>query len=110
MRVRHRRGPRPMVVAGLVGLAALGLAPGAWAQEHTADPYKPYNGAYEQFVYPTYPNGLGYVPNQGVLTGRSGTGRANQFQNFVDDLDGGGLGDEPGSAPRRSGPGVPYYQ
>src|SRR5712675_3774671 len=63
---------RPFAVAGLLGLAALASPLRATAQDHTPDPYKPYNAGYDQFVYPTYPNGIGLVPNQNVLEGRSG--------------------------------------
>lgn len=96
---------RPFALAGLLGLAAIGSAPRAMAQDHTPDPYKPYNAAYDSFVYPTYPNSYGLVPNQGILQGRAGYSGANRFQDFID---GGDYGDAPFS-PRRTGPGVPYY-
>jgi len=77
-------------------------------QGFTADPYKPYNQQYEQFVYPTYPSSAGITPNQGILEQNS-RGRAyGDFQSAVEadlnrdfDQDLGRRG--------RSGTGVPYY-
>jgi hypothetical protein len=103
------------VVAGLGLLACLAPAPRAWSQ-HTPDPYNgvgEYNGGLEPFLYATYPNALGFVPNQGALVGgRAGGGSAaNQFQNYLDNLDGANVagGGYQASSVRRSGPGVPYY-
>src|SRR3954447_12335725 len=98
---------RRFAVAGLLCLAALAPASRLRAQDHTGDPYKPYNSAYEQFVYPVYPSGSGYVPNQAVLEGRGGYSSANRLQEYLNGGDA-GLGD-PGYRPRRTGPGVPYY-
>lgn len=96
--------------AGLSALATmvLGLCNVAKAQDHTPDPYKPYNAAYESFVYPVYPGSEGYYPNQGVLNGRTAMSRSNQFQDFLDDLD---ASDRPGEGGRRRGGlGIPYYE
>lgn len=99
---------RSLAVAGLLGFATLGPADRAPAQDHTPDPYRPYNSGYDQFIYPTYPNGVGLVPNQNVLEGRSGFGRANRFQDYLDGGDS-GLGGDLSVGGRRTGPGVPYY-
>lgn len=98
---------RHLASAALLFLANLGWAGQSLAQDHTADPYKPYNQQYEQFVYPTYPGGYGLSPNQGVLEGRSGYSGANQFQRFLDAE--GEAGFDVSGGRRRSGPGVPYY-
>jgi hypothetical protein len=101
---------RPIVTrsAAVLGLVAtmFGLASPAWAQDHTADPYKPYNSGYEPYVYPTYPNNDGYVPNQGILQGYSGASRSNTFQDYLNDDE----GDLFGRSARRLGPGDPYYR
>ncbi|WP_422926408.1 hypothetical protein [Singulisphaera sp. PoT] len=73
------------------------------AQDHTPDPYKPYNAQYDAFAFPSYPNPEGYMPNQSILQGRSGRRSANQYQSYLDELEAGG------SSTRRSGVGVPYY-
>jgi hypothetical protein len=103
------------VVAGLGLLACLAPAPPAWSQ-HTPDPYNgvgEYNGALEPFWYASYPNALGFVPNQGTLTGTrpAGGSASNQFQNYLNNLDGANVagGGYQASSVRRSGPGVPYY-
>jgi hypothetical protein len=106
--------PRPTGPALLTAAAALCLAlPGsASGQGHTPDPYNivgEYNSQFEPYMYATYPNASGVVPNQGRLTGRSGFVGANQFQSYLEDLDGAGL-DESGRFPTRSGPGNPYYR
>src|SRR4051794_19320382 len=98
---------RRFAVAGLLGLAALASDSHLRAQDHTGDPYKPYNSAYEQFVYPVYPTGAGLLPNQAVLEGRGGYSSANRLQEYLNGGDA-GLG-EPGYSRRRTGPGVPYY-
>jgi hypothetical protein len=105
----------PFVVIGLAPLAAVGLTPSAHAQ-HTPDPYNivgEYNLGYEPYMYPTYPNGAGYTPNQGILQGRSGVSRSNQFQNYIDELMGfrGGSEDFGFGASRGGGGfGQPYWR
>lgn len=100
---RNRRATK----ATLLAFASMGWAAWTHAQDHTADPYKPYNQQYEQFVYPTYPSGIGLTPNQGVLEGQGGLRRANQFQRFLDLEE--DRGDELSPMRRRTGPGIPYY-
>jgi hypothetical protein len=95
-------------VAALLLSAVLGASSAAVAQT-SPDPYKPWNSAYESYVYPMYPRGSGISPNQAALMMPSGTRGANQFQSFLDELE--GIDREPGRAytPRR-GIGVPYTQ
>jgi hypothetical protein len=107
MSVDWSKKSRHLASAVLLFLASMGWAGRSRAQDHTADPYKPYNQQYEQFVYPTYPTGYGLSPNQGVLEGRSGFSGANQFQRFLEAE--GDAGVEFGQGRRRSGPGIPYY-
>jgi hypothetical protein len=100
-------------VVGLAILIATGLAVTASAQ-HTPDPYNvvgEYNLGYESSMFPVYPNGAGFVPNQGMLQGRSGVLRANQFQNYVEELDGVGSGSDTFAPQSRSRGGTePYYR
>jgi len=100
----HPKVSRLLSLSGLLGLSFFAWPPLATAQDHTADPYKPYNSAYESYVYPSYPtNGL--MPNQSVLEGRAGGyGRANRFQDYME-----GGEDDFGFGRSRSGAGVPYY-
>jgi hypothetical protein len=75
----------------------------------SADPYKPYNAEYEQYIYPSYPSGLGVTPNQTLLEGRGGAARAYQrFMEEEDEMDRAGSGSS--AAPFRRGVGVPYYR
>lgn len=104
---KHSQVARVLTFGGLLGVASLCGTCRAFGQEHTGDPYKPYNQEYESYAYPQYPIVPGVVPNQNVLEGRSGTRSANQFQNYVGGLD--TVGAEDVYGPRRSGPGVPYY-
>ncbi|AGA26595.1 hypothetical protein [Singulisphaera acidiphila] len=106
MSVERSKDFRRLASAGLFVLTSMGWVGSAKAQDHTADPYKPYNQQYEQFVYPAYPSGYGLTPNQNLLE-RGGYGGANQFQRFLDSEE--GPSDELGTGRRRSGPGIPYY-
>ncbi len=105
-----RLSPSPRTVASALALL-IGLAHGtlASAQGLTADPYRPYNSVYDPFVYPIYPQGGGYFPNQNRFTDRSGPAQANQFQQFLDE---GGVGFDPSpsGSTRSGGAGVPYYR
>jgi hypothetical protein len=105
----------PSVAIGLALLAAAGLSPTAQAQ-HTPDPYNivgEYNLGYESAMYPTYPNAAGYTPNQGMLQGRAGVSRANQFQSYLDGVLGFGGGREDFGFGSYRGGGTfaqPYYR
>ncbi len=93
---------RPAMMIVTLGWIFVGASVRVAAQDHTPDPYKPYNAQYDAFSFPTYPNPEGYMPNQGILQGRSAQRGANQFQNYLNEVDGiGGRG---------SGLGVPYYR
>jgi hypothetical protein len=106
MSVERSKKFRRVASAGLFVLTSMGWAGQATAQDHTADPYKPYNQQYEQYAYPSYPSNLGLSPNQGLLE-RGGNRGPNQFQRFLDSDYGGP--DDSGTGQRRGGPGVPYY-
>lgn len=94
---------RPALLISTLGWVLIGPGLFAVAQDHTPDPYKPYNAQFDAFSFPTYPN-EGYSPNQSILQGRSALRGPNQFQNYLDELEGSvtGFG--------RRGVGVPYYQ
>jgi hypothetical protein len=100
-----------VAVVGMTVLTILGLTAGARAQ-HTPDPYNivgEYNVGYEDSMYPTYPNGAGFSPNQGILQGARPS-RANTFQSYLDSLDGGSDALFGASFRSRGGAGVPYYR
>ncbi|WZO99741.1 hypothetical protein EP7_001353 [Isosphaeraceae bacterium EP7] len=93
------------------GLAATsGVALG---QDHTADPYKPYNNQYQSFVYPSIPSNLA-LPGQARIYSDYLNGafseRARESELFRDeenifDRGTGGTSGTPGSYV-----GVPYYR
>ena len=105
---------RHAAVLGLAMLIAAGVAVPARAQ-HTPDPYNIVgegNLGYQDYMYSTYPNGAGFTPNQGALQGRTGLRQANQFQSYLNELDGIGSGSDSlyGSGRSRGGFGEPYYR
>ncbi len=106
MTPRFSLSPRP-AASGLALLIALAQGTIAAAQGHTPDPYRPYNSAYDPYVYPTYPSGDGYFPNQQRLQGRSGPSQANQFQDFMGESR---LGADSFGQTRSAGAGSPYYE
>lgn len=99
-------------VAGLALLATLVGTPRAWSQ-HTPDPYNyvgEYNRGYEPYMFPTLPNEQGFVPGQAAMMGRAGIRQSNQFQSYLQGLDGSegdGLPRAPGA---RVGLSNSYYQ
>jgi hypothetical protein len=100
-----------LLAIGLALLVAAGLARRVQAQ-HTPDPYNivgEYNLGYEPYMFPTYPNGAGFTPSQGILQGR--VSPANQFQNYLDRMMGfGGGSEEALFGATRSGAAQPYYR
>ncbi len=87
------------LVAG-VGLVSAWAGNGV-AQGFGPDPFHPYNSDYSQFVWPIAPaNDYGY--NSPAMRGMRG---ANQFQNYLNSLQGQGAG-----ASARGGAGTPYYR
>ena len=101
---------RRAAVLGLGWWLALGVASEARAQ-HSADPYKPYNADYDQYLYPSYPNGSGVSPNQALLEMPSPRSTGRSFQSYLDDepFDSESRGYGAPSTARRS-LGVPYYR
>jgi hypothetical protein len=90
-------------------LVVLGVASSGWAQGFGPDPFKPYNSRFDPFVYPVAPGPLDYGNNQGY-TGpeRGGVRGANQFENYLNSLRGGGNARTGGGT--GSGAGTPYYR
>jgi hypothetical protein len=101
------------IVALSVGLG-LGLDVEVRAQGWTPDPYNivgEWNRRYQSYMFNTYPSGGGQVPNQDLLESRGGPRSANQFENYVDSLDGEDLFERPAPGTSRgSRPGTPYYR
>jgi len=99
---------RLAIGTGLVILSVLPVTKNARAQL-SADPYKPYNSQYEQYVYPSYPGDSGVAPNQSLLQG--GGGGARSYQRFLeeeDEMDRAAPGSSVTSSRRAIG--VPYYR
>jgi hypothetical protein len=82
----------------------------AFGQDHTADPYKPYNNQYQQFVYPTAPSNLA-LPGQARIYTEAATGafseRARQSELFADEEN---IFDRGTSGSPGAYVGVPYYR
>jgi hypothetical protein len=66
----------------------------AWAQGFGPDPFRPYNRQYDAYTYPMGQMGLD------AAMSRMGNRNANQFQDFLNDLQG----------PTKGGAGTPYYR
>src|SRR3954453_6218185 len=84
----------------LLGLSLMagGLAPASVLAQR-ADPYNgtgDYNGGYVPYINPVYPDGWTFTPGEGYLSGPTGVRRANQYQRYIEDLDGAGMGDTGG--------------
>lgn len=111
------RRPKVLRHAAALGLALL-IAPGFVAParaQRTPDPYNIVgdgNARFQDDIYANYPNGAGFSPNQGILQGRSGLSRSNQFQDYVNNLDGAGndSGSLFGPSTRGRGGITPYYR
>jgi hypothetical protein len=105
------RHPRRFLRAAFLPLTvfAFGLGGTAHGQGWTPDPYNivgEFNRQYLPFMYAAAPTDPGIIPN----AGRIGNRGANQFQDYVENLDGEGDVERPFGSARGSGPGTPYYQ
>jgi hypothetical protein len=101
-------------VAGAGLLLSLWIPAVVQGQLYGPDPYNgtgDYNAGFIPYTVPVYPNGSMYVPGQGNLAGPAGLRRANQYQKFIEDLDGVGTG-ESGlyGGPSRRGRGTSPYR
>lgn len=88
-----------MMTLALVPVVLLGFAAASRAQGMGPDPFRPYNAQYDAFVYPVAPGPLdaGFNPGRPV----QGVRGANQFENYLNSLQGTGS---------HSGAGTPYYR
>ena len=68
---------------GIVGAAA--AAPTVWAQGFGPDPFRPYNSQYDAY---TYPMGPATPDAGGAAIPRSGVRSANQFQEYLNEIQG----------------------
>ena len=86
-----------VLTTALMPLVLVGFASTSRAQGFGPDPFRPYNSQFDPFVYPTAPNSADY--------GRNGPGSgvrgANQFENYLNSLQGTGS---------HAGAGTPYYR
>ena len=86
-------------VVALVPLSVLGLATASRAQGMGPDPFRPYNAQYDAFVFPIAPGPMDAGFNNGLP--RAGIRGANQFENYLNSLQGTGS---------HAAPGTPYYK
>jgi len=91
------------LLAGLSIAAAQAGASTAWAQGFGPDPFQPYNSQFEPYTRPIGPAGAG--AGQGGMNGRSGGRGDNQFQAYLDELQGVGR-----ARTEKYGIGMPYYR
>ncbi len=73
------------------------------AQGFGPDPFRPYNNQYDAFTYPLGPSG--YDAAQSAAMMRSGLRGANQFENYLAEIQGWGRSDT-----ERYGQGLPYFR
>ncbi len=74
-----------------------------WAQGFGPDPFRPYNNQYDAYTYPL--GGSGYDAAQAAAMMRSGLRGANQFDNYLAEIQGLGR-----SGTERYGQGLPYFR
>ena len=86
-------------VVALVPLYLLGFTTASRAQGMGADPFRPYNAQYDAFVFPIAPGPMDAGFNNGMP--RQGIRGANQFENYLNSLQGTGS---------HAGAGTPYYK
>jgi hypothetical protein len=75
----------------------------AWAQGFGPDPFRPYNNQYDAFTYPIGPPAADAAASAAMM--RSGLRGANQFQNYLSEIQGLGR-----AGTERYGQGLPYYR
>jgi hypothetical protein len=88
------------LLTGLGILAAPACTSTVWAQGFGPDPFRPYNAQYDPFTYPT-----GADPAASAEMAGSGVRGANQFQNYLNELQGAGR-----QGAEKYGIGLPYYR
>jgi len=98
----HANWFRSLIAALSLGAAVTGTTT-VWAQGFGPDPFRPYNSQYDPYVYPMGPAGPG--AGQGGAMNGAGVRSANQYQNFLNDLQGPSY-----SNGERYGIGQPYYR
>ena len=88
-----------LVNMALVPLILLGIAAASRAQGMGADPFRPYNSQYDAFIFPIAPGPM----DAGFRAARDtqGVRGANQFENYMNSLQGTGS---------HAGAGTPYYR
>jgi len=98
----HGNWFRFLITALSLGAAVTGTTT-VWAQGFGPDPFRPYNSQYDPYVYPMGP--AGPAAGQGGAMNGSGIRSANQYQNFLNELQGPSY-----SNGERYGIGQPYYR
>lgn len=88
----------------LVALALVAAPGTVLAQGYGPDPFRPYNSQYDPYRYPIGP-ARPSAGGQGVFLPRMGNFGANQYQGYMDELDGMGR-----QGAERYGIGIPYYR
>jgi hypothetical protein len=98
-----RLSPLGLKVLVLGLLVTVARSPAVSAQNMGPDPFRPYNNQYDAFVFPMGPNGADAAMAAAMM--RSGLRGANQFQNYLSEVQGLGR-----SGAEKYGQGLPYYR
>ncbi len=96
----YRLGPK---ILALCLLLTMGEGQAVWAQGFGPDPFRPYNSQYDAYTYPL--GGSGYDAAQAAAMMRSGLRGANQFENYLAEIQGLGR-----SGTERYSQGLPYFR
>ena len=106
----HAHGRRFAAFTMIVPLVWLAAVPACLAQGFGPDPFRPYNAQYDPFVFPVAPGPADVGFNRGGVNGIRGS---NQFESYMNSLQGANLGSGvvgAGVAGSRGGPVAPYFQ
>ncbi len=95
-----RFGPKVSALCLFVTVAG---SEAVFAQGFGADPFRPYNNQYDAYTYPLGPPGADAAASAAMM--RSGLRGANQFQNYLTEMQGLGR-----AGTERYGQGLPYYR
>jgi len=96
----NRLGPKILALCLLLTMAGGQVV---WAQGFGPDPFRPYNNQYDSFTYPVGPSGFDAAQAAAMM--RSGLRGANQFENYLAEIQGLGR-----SGTERYGQGLPYFR
>jgi len=90
-------------ILALCLLLTMALGQAVWAQGFGPDPFRPYNNQYDAYTYPLGASGAEAAQADAMM--RSGLRGANQFENYLAEIQGLGR-----AGRERYGQGLPYFR